>query len=93
VGVFEAARAHETELRLEPGHALLLYTDGVTEGRGATTAFYGEARLLEVAGARTGDASDLAQAVVEDVLDFQGGSARDDIAVVVVRAPEPAQRV
>jgi sigma-B regulation protein RsbU (phosphoserine phosphatase) len=85
-GVFEAARTHDTELRLASGEALLLYTDGVTEAR-ADAGFYGNARLLEVLGRPAGDAAEVADAVLVDVLEFQGGDPRDDIALVVLRVP------
>jgi sigma-B regulation protein RsbU (phosphoserine phosphatase) len=85
-GVFEAARTHDTELRLASGEALLLYTDGVTEAR-ADAGFYGNARLLEVLGRPAGNAAEVADAVLEDVLEFQGGDPRDDIALVVLRVP------
>jgi sigma-B regulation protein RsbU (phosphoserine phosphatase) len=87
VGVFAAARTHETELRLDPGTALLLYTDGVTEGRG-TAGFYGSDRLVDVVSGRYGGAAALTEMVLEDVMEFQGDNPRDDIALVVVRAPE-----
>lgn len=85
-GVFEAARTHDTELLLQPGAALLIYTDGVTEAR-ADAGFYGAARLVELAGRPFRSADELTSAVLEDVLGFQAGSPRDDIALVVVRVP------
>jgi sigma-B regulation protein RsbU (phosphoserine phosphatase) len=94
-GVFEGARTHESELRLEPGASLLLYTDGVTEAR-AETGFYGMERLLDVVSSvsvdagEAGDAAAVTAAVLEDVLGFQAGNPRDDIALVVLRAPVAA---
>jgi sigma-B regulation protein RsbU (phosphoserine phosphatase) len=87
VGVFAAARTHETELRLDPGSLLLLYTDGVTEGRGRA-GFYGAERLVDVVSGRPGGAAAVTAAVLEDVVEFQDGTPRDDIALVVLRAPE-----
>lgn len=86
VGVFAAARTHETQLRLDPGSALLLYTDGVTEGRGSA-GFYGAERLLDCLSGRPDGAAAVTEAVLQDVVEFQGGNPRDDIALVVVRAP------
>jgi phosphoserine phosphatase RsbU/P len=86
VGVFESARWADTALALAPGDALMLYTDGVTEGRGAT-GFYGDDRLRDLVRGLDGPASAIAGRVVADVLDFQGDLAKDDIAVVVVRVP------
>ena len=73
---------------LGPGEAVVLFTDGVTEARGAADDFFGEHRLRRLLAASAGeglDAAGLAGQVVEEVLAFQGGVARDDIAVVVLR--------
>ena len=86
VGVFAAARTHETEHRLDPGNTLLLYTDGVTEARGAA-GFYGPDRLLDLASRGAAGATELTEALLQDVMEFQGGNPRDDIALVVVRVP------
>jgi len=65
-----------------------MYTDGVTEGRRRGSEFYGEGRLRDAV-VRYRDAHYPAEDIVADVLDFQHGTARDDIAVVVVRVPAP----
>jgi phosphoserine phosphatase RsbU/P len=85
VGVLSQLRVHDTVLRLGPGDVLVMYTDGVTEGRRAAE-FFGEERLhRSVVDHR--DARLPADGILGDVLDFQQGSARDDIAVVAVRVP------
>jgi sigma-B regulation protein RsbU (phosphoserine phosphatase) len=92
LGVLETIAVHDTEVRLEPGSALLLYTDGVTEAR-REQVFYGQDRLVRLAGDHRGDAAALTAAVLEDVLSFQDGVPRDDVAVVVVRVPDAAATV
>ena len=77
----------DTELRLEPGDVLTMFTDGVTEGRHGPE-FFGEQRLRDAV-VRHHDAHNPAEDIVADVLEFQHGTARDDIAVVVVRVPAP----
>jgi sigma-B regulation protein RsbU (phosphoserine phosphatase) len=87
VGVFENVNLHEVHLRPQPGSAVVLFTDGVTEGRRGTE-FYGDARLARVAGDNLGAVAErVANAVLEDALEFQGGMPQDDIAVVVVQVP------
>ncbi len=86
VGAFPGAERTESEVQLSRGELLLLYTDGVTEGRRGKE-MYDEERLLRVVGGHVGSAAKLADTVLEDVLEFQENMARDDIAVVVVRVP------
>jgi sigma-B regulation protein RsbU (phosphoserine phosphatase) len=88
VGVVPGPEFRETYALLVPGSRLVLYTDGVTEGRRGKELLYGEARLRSVVELHR-DSPDLAADVLEDVLEFQGGNARDDIAVVVVTVPPP----
>ena len=87
LGVLESGTFEEERLTLSGGDTLVLYTDGVTEGR-LENELYGDDRLLGSLRGRSGDARDLVDALVQDVLDFQDGVARDDIAVVAVRVPE-----
>jgi sigma-B regulation protein RsbU (phosphoserine phosphatase) len=81
LGVLAELDLAATELELEAGQRLLLYTDGVTEGRRQDEE-YGESRLLRVAGEEAADAAGLVEAVLTDVLAFQGGVPRDDIALL-----------
>lgn len=85
IGVLPRLRLADTEIRLKPGELLTMYTDGVTEGRRGD-AFYGEHRLLGSVVAHR-DAPLPAESILAEVLEFQQGSARDDIAVVCVRVP------
>jgi sigma-B regulation protein RsbU (phosphoserine phosphatase) len=85
IGVLSSITAQDSEVRLVPGDVLVMYTDGVTEGRHGAE-FYGDERLI--AAARTHrETSRPAERILGDVLDFQAGTARDDIAVVAVRVP------
>jgi sigma-B regulation protein RsbU (phosphoserine phosphatase) len=85
VGVLPRVQVHDTEVRLAAGDLLLMYTDGVTEGRRGPE-WYGESRLIDAVRAHRDDARP-AEGILEDVLAFQAGTARDDIALVAVRVP------
>ena len=70
---------------LEPGAAVVLFTDGVVESR-SDGELYGATRLDRLLGERRGlGAKALARAVVEDSRAFAGGALADDCAVVVVK--------
>jgi sigma-B regulation protein RsbU (phosphoserine phosphatase) len=86
LGVLEQPEVSDAPVRLEAGESLLLYTDGLSEGRKGQQ-FYGEQRIASVAAASDGSAAALATSLLTDVLAFQGGTARDDIAIVVLRVP------
>ena len=73
--------------RLQPGDALCLVTDGVTEARNARGELFGRARLESVLarGAKL-SAEQLAVGVRDAVAAFVGGSEpADDLAILVVR--------
>ncbi len=83
VGAFEHAAYEQEDVVLGSGQVLLLYTDGVTEARGGDD-YYGELRLAEATARFAAGPSALVAGLVEEVLDFQAGVARDDIAVLAL---------
>lgn len=86
VGVFPAAQFRETEIHLMPEDMVLIYTDGVTEARHGGS-FYGDVRLTELLDSTAGGVSEVTESLLADVLEFQQGLARDDIAVVTIQVP------
>ncbi|HVL81413.1 MAG TPA: SpoIIE family protein phosphatase [Actinomycetota bacterium] len=87
LGLFEDISLRDIEVELQPGDALVFYTDGVTEGRGPTVPF-GEGMLKSLLEWSVGSSADELAGVIESkVLDYQQGWASDDIAVLVVRLP------
>ncbi len=86
LGVLDHATFEDTTLRLGPGDALLLYTDGVIEGRRGGE-FYGEERLTTTAGRIGPDPAALVDSLVQEVLAFQDGTMKDDVALVAFGPP------
>ncbi len=84
LGVLPEPTFHDTRIVLRPDDAVVLYTDGVTEGRRGRE-FYGVSRLAAVLAGNRRSALAMAEGVAADVLRFQGGDPRDDMAVVTVR--------
>jgi PAS domain S-box-containing protein len=84
-------------IQLEPGDALVAFTDGVLEARSEEGVF-GEERLRDLLGTLLrANARDMAERVARHAIDFQAGTPRDDLAVLVARrradeAPPPAVR-
>ena len=75
----------DTELRLDPGDLLLLYTDGVTELRTKDPS-YGERRLRETTAAQVGrPVGEVLDAVLAAAIDVDGRRPRDDVALLALR--------
>lgn len=73
---------------LEPGDALLLYTDGVIEARLDDRELFGLNRLidmLEREAASKAPPEELLRRLVRAVLDYQGGDLRDDATLLLVQ--------
>jgi PAS domain S-box-containing protein len=87
LGPFAELGAVDRSVTLGPGDALFVYTDGVTDARGAE-GFFGDERLRETLRSCTDSSADDTVKAVEGALrDFHGGHPRDDIAFVVLRVP------
>jgi serine phosphatase RsbU (regulator of sigma subunit) len=85
-------------IRLGPGETLILYTDGVIEGRSASAdaggihGFFDESGLLRAIGASPDrSAAGLVAAIESALRAFAGGHFTDDVAILAVRAA-PAGR-
>ncbi|HET8614637.1 MAG TPA: SpoIIE family protein phosphatase [Actinomycetales bacterium] len=87
LGILPETRLHAVELRLAPGDLVVLYTDGVTEGRRGRE-FYDVDRLRRNVAAPAADAQQVAQRLVDDAVAFQGDTTRDDMAVVALRVTD-----
>jgi PAS domain S-box-containing protein len=85
LGVVPDPDLEDRAVTLEPGDALVFYTDGVIESRGDSPVL-DERRLAELVGTCAGDGADAIAARVEEAAVLsQGGRPRDDIAVLVLR--------
>ncbi|MDQ3616771.1 MAG: SpoIIE family protein phosphatase [Actinomycetota bacterium] len=86
VGVLKQAEFRDHQLLLDSGDTLVLFTDGVTEAR-RDGYFYGEQRLHTCVQRHDASTATVVEAVLEDVLAFQRGNPRDDVAVVAIKVP------
>lgn len=74
-------------LQLEPGDALLMYTDGVTEAMNEQGELFSENKLLELAAKHKDDNSETIIAAVMDAVreHAQGAQQSDDITMLCLR--------
>jgi len=88
VGGLLEAQFENAEAFLAYGALLLLYTDGVTEARGAQEMF-GTQRVLDlVAGLKSGDPWVAAARVAQSAAEFADGLLSDDLAILTVERAE-----
>ncbi len=84
LGIDGGQRYEEARVHLEPGDAIVLYTDGLLEAR-REGELYGEQRLDDALAANAGlSAQGLADALLADCRAF-GGELADDCAIVVLK--------
>jgi phosphoserine phosphatase RsbU/P len=85
VGLFPEVKVNPERVVLEPGDALVLFTDGVTERRDGAAVFGHERIEWAVRDSAGRSARQIATALLEAVEAFSPESPRDDIAILVVR--------
>ncbi len=84
LGILDDVTYQSTTVRLEPGQAIVLYTDGITEAFNANKDMYGVERLKAAVSAAPPDASEIVARVVEDLGRFAGLDSRSDDRTLVV---------
>jgi serine phosphatase RsbU (regulator of sigma subunit) len=87
LGVFPDWKYDDSQVQLDPGDRLLLFTDGITEAGLPGGEEFGHERL--VAGARTSAASstsDLKSCLLAAVKQFCSSQLRDDATLIVISA-------
>ncbi|MBI3911015.1 MAG: PAS domain S-box protein [Armatimonadetes bacterium] len=92
LGLFPDADLVDVQAEMHPGDTLILYTDGVVEAR-QNGDLFGQERLASLVGSCAGqDAHAIAEQIERTVVAFQGGTPRDDIAILALRIlPSPLQ--
>jgi sigma-B regulation protein RsbU (phosphoserine phosphatase) len=84
LGVFAESAYEQGDFAIAPGDRLILYTDGITEGRNAAGEEFGEDRLAETASrSRALPAEDMLAALLRDVETFNAGTYEDDATLIV----------
>jgi len=89
LGVFARAETRVESLRLAPGESLVCFTDGVTERREGTRMLGEDGVVTVLTGAAAMSAGRLARRLETAVSAFTQAPARDDVAILVLRA-DPA---
>jgi sigma-B regulation protein RsbU (phosphoserine phosphatase) len=89
LGEGEMGKVGQSEITLQCGQTLLLYTDGVTEARLPHGELFGDRRLRDgVMKLGVSDARTLCTGIVAMVDEYQGSHPADDITVLAIRRCE-----
>jgi phosphoserine phosphatase RsbU/P len=84
LGVFAESSYEQGDFTFAAGDRLVLYTDGITEGRNAAGDEFGEDRLAETASRhRALPAEEMLAGIMRDVETFNGGKYDDDATLIV----------
>jgi sigma-B regulation protein RsbU (phosphoserine phosphatase) len=88
LGVFPDPELEQGSLVIPPGGTLLLFTDGLTEGRSADGEPFGSARLRQaLASLAERPAQQLCDGLLEALYAYQGGThLEDDATLLAVRS-------
>ncbi|MFF0379663.1 PP2C family protein-serine/threonine phosphatase [Actinoplanes missouriensis] len=81
-------RPQVVEVQLEPGDALVLYTDGITEARDASGALFGVERLGEflLDTLRSGaPAPETMRRLIQTIVSYEEGELRDDATAAMLQ--------
>jgi serine phosphatase RsbU (regulator of sigma subunit) len=90
LGILDEVGYEETQLKLEAGDKVILYTDGIVEAMNEQEEMFGFDRLIEVIRkSQTKTAESLLEEIKGKVNEFAGAAAQhDDITIIVVQATE-----
>jgi sigma-B regulation protein RsbU (phosphoserine phosphatase) len=87
LGLFLERPARDSKVQLEPGDALVLFTDGVVDARRGRDRFGTERLAAFLRSARHRSAAELALSLRDAVDEYQDGDPQDDLALLVIQVP------
>ena len=87
LGIMDDAEYEESEIILNPGDTIFLYTDGVTEANNDYNGFYGEDRLKNILNKYKGqELNKIISEIKNDIDEFCNSQEQfDDITMFIIR--------
>jgi serine phosphatase RsbU (regulator of sigma subunit) len=86
LGIMDDTEYQQTEVQLNPGDVVVIYSDGVTDARSPNDELYDSQtnhRLLKRVAEATGGAEAVGRAILQELREFSAGHTQaDDITLV-----------
>ncbi len=91
LGIVKTMQFAETDVSLEPGDYLMLYTDGIIETMNENKKQFSIHRLVDFASQKQGQPENVINALIKDVMEFSENMPQhDDITVMILRWEGPS---
>jgi phosphoserine phosphatase RsbU/P len=92
LGIMEDSVYEQTEVQLNPGDVVVIYSDGVTDARSPGEELYdsnSNHRLLKRVAQSPGGPADVGRAILQDIREFSAGHSQADDITLVCLGPMP----
>ena len=93
LGIMEDSTYEQTEVQLDPGDVVVLYSDGVTDARSPADELYDSQsnhRLIKRVAQASGGPAAVGRAILQDIREFSAGHSQADDITLVCFGPTPA---
>ncbi len=93
LGIMEDSEYQQTDIQLDPGDVVVLYSDGVTDARSPSDELYDSQtnhRLIKRVAQTSGGAAAVGKAILQDIREFSAGHSQADDITLLCLGPTPA---
>jgi phosphoserine phosphatase RsbU/P len=93
LGIMDDSDYEQSELQLNPGDVVVIYSDGVTDARSPADELYDSQtnhRLLKRVAEASGSPEAIGRAILQDIREFSAGHSQADDITLVCFGPLPA---
>ncbi len=93
LGIMEDSEYQQTDIQLDPGDVVVVYSDGVTDARSPSDELYDSQtnhRLIKRVAQTSGGAVAVGKAILQDIREFSAGHAQADDITLLCLGPASA---
>lgn len=92
LGIMDDSTYQQTDVQLNPGDVVVIYSDGVTDARSPADELYDSQsnhRLIKRIAQSSGGPAEVARAILQDIREFSAGRSQADDITLVCLGPVP----